>query len=157
VALRKKKIEFDVNKNSILFKQLSELDLDEIISEGKKALKLKNDIVKSELEKSFTIFLGGKDSTHGSCLAVITEFPGYRSELGNQLAEKSRDKGLRAIGCIAYYEEGMENADTHYKVSLRSIGENEDTSVISNSFGGGGHRNASSFMCSKNIFTSWKL
>jgi len=50
VALRKKKIEFDVNKNSILFKQLSELDLDEIISEGKKALKLKNDIVKSELE-----------------------------------------------------------------------------------------------------------
>ncbi len=40
------------------------------------------------------------------------------------------------------------------KVSLRSIGD-EDTTVISQAFGGGGHRNASSFIVDTIEFESW--
>ena len=45
---------------------------------------------------------------------------------------------------------------TRLKVSLRSLGQ-EDTTVISEMFGGGGHRNASSFMIDKAEFDSWVL
>ncbi len=40
------------------------------------------------------------------------------------------------------------------KVSLRSIGD-EDTTVISQAFGGGGHRNASSFITDIAHFKAW--
>ena len=44
--------------------------------------------------------------------------------------------------------------ETRVKVSLRSLGQ-EDTTVISQKFGGGGHRNASSFMTDTAIFNDW--
>ena len=40
------------------------------------------------------------------------------------------------------------------KCSLRSIGQ-ADTSAIATKFGGGGHRNASSFVVDVSIFESW--
>ncbi len=40
------------------------------------------------------------------------------------------------------------------KVSLRSIGD-EDTTVVSQAFGGGGHRNASSFIVDTIDFETW--
>jgi hypothetical protein len=42
------------------------------------------------------------------------------------------------------------------KVSLRSIGENEDTTPISQVYGGGGHHNASSFICNTAEFEAWR-
>lgn len=41
------------------------------------------------------------------------------------------------------------------KCSLRSLGE-ADTTQISEHYGGGGHRNASSFICGVPEFESWK-
>jgi nanoRNase/pAp phosphatase (c-di-AMP/oligoRNAs hydrolase) len=61
----------------------------------------------------------------------------------------------RGIGALCYEEAGMENADKNYKVSLRSV-EEEDTTVVSKHFGGGGHKNASSFMIAKEQWTEWK-
>lgn len=43
---------------------------------------------------------------------------------------------------------------TKIKVSLRSIG-NEDTTLVSQSFGGGGHKNASSFVTDTAVFEGW--
>lgn len=63
-------------------------------------------------------------------------------------------ESCRAIGCVAYVEEGMSAPNT-YKVSLRSLGD-EDTTEIARAFGGGGHRNASSFLLSISDFNSWK-
>ncbi len=64
--------------------------------------------------------------------------------------------GLRAIAAIVYIEADLKD-DTKYKVSLRSAPE-EDTSVISKTFGGGGHKNASSFMYDKHEFDSeWRI
>ena len=86
----------------------------------------------------------GPGEQFGRCLGVVTAYAELRSEMGNRLAAKSQKAGLRAIGLLAYQEAGMPDL-TMYKVSLRSIGE-EDTTVISSAFGGGGHKNASSFL-----------
>lgn len=50
-------------------------------------------------------------------------------------------------------QEAMQSP-TKIKVSLRSIGD-EDTTVISQAYGGGGHRNASSFVTDTAVFESW--
>ncbi|KAL1357017.1 hypothetical protein AAHE18_05G226600 [Arachis hypogaea] len=78
-----------------------------------------------------------------------------RSELGHQLAMKSQKMKLRGIGAIVYKVPELEN-DHKFKISLRSV-ENEDTTPISQEFGGGGHRNASSFMLSCEEFEQWKV
>ena len=40
------------------------------------------------------------------------------------------------------------------KISLRSLGD-EDTTVVTQAFGGGGHRNASSCLVSEDEFDRW--
>ena len=44
---------------------------------------------------------------------------------------------------------------TQIKVSLRSLGE-ENTTVVTQAYGGGGHRNASSCVMSLSEFENWK-
>lgn len=58
--------------------------------------------------------------------------------MGHELALKSKSMGLRGIGCIIYREERLGDP-SKYKISLRSVAE-EDTSIISKYFGGGGHK-----------------
>lgn len=48
------------------------------------------------------------------------------------------------------------NDSSRIKVSVRSIGEAEDTTPISEAYGGGGHRNASSFICGVSEFEAWR-
>ena len=54
---------------------------------------------------------------------------------------------------LAFVQEAMGDR-SKMKVSLRSIGD-EDTTDISQAFGGGGHRNASSFIVDTIEFESW--
>lgn len=46
--------------------------------------------------------------------------------------------------------------DSKMKCSVRSIGESEDTTEISEAYGGGGHRNASSFITDAAVFERWR-
>jgi oligoribonuclease NrnB/cAMP/cGMP phosphodiesterase (DHH superfamily) len=154
-GLGAKSVEFDFNKNKSLFLQLQLLDADKLIEEGKVEVERVNKIIAANLAESYPIKLGGKDTDFGTCLAVLTTSPELRSEMGHQLAVKSAAAGLRGIGALCYEEAGMENADKNYKVSLRSV-EEEDTTVVSKHFGGGGHKNASSFMIAKEQWTEWK-
>ncbi|XP_022639713.1 uncharacterized protein LOC106765373 isoform X4 [Vigna radiata var. radiata] len=78
-----------------------------------------------------------------------------RSELGHQLAIKSKEMKLRGIGAVVYKVPELEN-DQLLKISLRSE-KNEDTTPITQEFGGGGHRNAGSFMLTADKFEQWKL
>ncbi|MCD7457565.1 hypothetical protein HAX54_035423 [Datura stramonium] len=88
-------------------------------------------------------------------LAVNADsIPELRSELGNQLAVKSRNMKLRGIGAVVYKVSELEN-DEMLKVSLRSI-DDEGLTSISQAFGGGGHRNASSFILNFAEFENWK-
>ncbi|XP_016510510.1 uncharacterized protein LOC107827818 isoform X2 [Nicotiana tabacum] len=153
-GLDDRNIEYDVNLNPSLFQQLLALDLKSLIEQGKISLSHKQKRIDEVLEKSFEIALGA--GTFGCCLAVNADsLSELRSELGNQLAVRSRNMKLRGIGAVVYKVPELEN-DQMLKVSLRSIGD-EDTTSISQAFGGGGHRNASSFMLNSTEFENWKV
>jgi hypothetical protein len=91
------------------------------------------------------------------CLAVgiDSSLSHLRSQLGNELAMLSAAAGLRGVGVVAYREAEMRDP-TQIKVSLRSLGE-EDTTVISEAYGGGGHQNASSFVIGILEFERWQV
>jgi nanoRNase/pAp phosphatase (c-di-AMP/oligoRNAs hydrolase) len=61
------------------------------------------------------------------------------------------------MAAVVYKESGMNAEVSTVKISLRSIGEGEDTTTISEAFGGGGHCNASAFLLEENEFLSWKV
>ena len=89
-----------------------------------------------------------------TCLAVLTEKPRLRSEIGNQLAAKSKKEGLLPVGAVVYVEESL--GSSMVKISLRSLGD-FDTTLASKQHGGGGHKNASSFVTTKTSYLSWKV
>ena len=108
----------------------------------------------------------------GRALAVevASEQAGLRSLLGNVLAARAKERkekkdgeNMRSVGIVAYREPGIlknkgekEGEQDLIKVSLRSIGEDEDTTPVSQAHGGGGHRNASSFLMPAREFARWK-
>ncbi|VFQ74894.1 unnamed protein product [Cuscuta campestris] len=148
------KIEFNARSNPSLFDQSCSLDLDSLISQGKMTISRKQKLIDDSLERSFIIALGG--GTFGHCLAVNADaLFELRSELGNQLAIKSRELKLRGIGAVIYKVHDLKN-DEVVKISLRSV-DSEDTTPISQKYGGGGHRNASSFMLNYADFEKWKV
>uniref|UniRef100_A0A7N2MRG0 Uncharacterized protein n=1 Tax=Quercus lobata TaxID=97700 RepID=A0A7N2MRG0_QUELO len=62
---------------------------------------------------------------------------------------------VMGIGAVVYRVPELEN-DQLLKISLRSV-DGEDTTPISQEFGGGGHQNASSFLLSFAEFEQWKV
>ncbi|XP_004515253.1 uncharacterized protein [Cicer arietinum] len=154
-GLKDLNIEFDARINPSLFDQLLSLDLDSVISQGMVSLSHKQKLIDDCLSKSYEIALG--NGAYGRCLAVNADaaLSELRSELGHQLATKSQKLKLRGIGAVVYNVPELEN-DQKLKISLRSL-DNEDTTPISQEFGGGGHRNASSFLLKSKEFTQWKV
>lgn len=153
-GLKDKNIEFNVSLNPSLFHQLLSLDMEDVINQGMLSLSQKQDLINEVLDQSYEIVLDGGVSGH--CLAVNADsVSDLRSELGHQLAEKSRNHNLRGIGAVVYRVPELKD-DQILKISLRSIG-SEDTTSISQKHGGGGHRNASSFMLNCREFEQWKV
>lgn len=147
-------IEFSFQLNPSLFHQLLALDVDLIIKQGRESLMQKQKLIEETLVQSYEIALG--DGQFGNCLAVDADSVSeLRSELGHQLATKSHESKLRGIGAVVYRVPELEN-DQMLKISLRSLSA-EDTTPISQKYGGGGHRNASSFLLSSAEFDKWKV
>ncbi|KAI3724623.1 hypothetical protein L2E82_36406 [Cichorium intybus] len=147
-------IEFNTTLNPSLFQQLLSLVLEHVINQGMKSLSQKQTLINEVLDQSYEIVLD--DGASGHCLAVNADsVSDLRSELGHQLAEKSRNQNLRGIGAVVYTVPELKD-DEILKISLRSL-ENEDTTFISQKHGGGGHRNASSFMLKCHEFEQWKV
>ncbi|KVI07732.1 hypothetical protein Ccrd_013921 [Cynara cardunculus var. scolymus] len=136
-GLKDMNIDFNVTLNLSLFQQLLSLDLEHVINQGMLSLSPKQDLIDEVLEQSYEIVLDGGASGH--CLAVN--------------ADSVSD--LRSIGAVVYRVPELEN-DQILKISLRSIG-SEDTTSISQKHRGGGHRNASSFMLNCQEFEKWKV
>ncbi|PIN19440.1 hypothetical protein CDL12_07881 [Handroanthus impetiginosus] len=153
-GLKDLNLEFDVKSNPSLFQQLLSLDLDSVLSQGMSSLAHKQRIIDEVLEQSYEIAIGG--GACGHCLAVDADSVcELRSELGNQLANKSLKMNLRGIGAVVYRVPEPEN-DLLLKISLRSIND-EDTTLISQQYGGGGHKMASSFLIDHAEFQRWKV
>ncbi|KAJ6816924.1 uncharacterized protein M6B38_413550 [Iris pallida] len=153
-GLKDLNIEYNVNANPSLFDQLLALDPALVITHGQEMLSHKQKLIEETLEHSYEIALGSEHFGH--CLAVDADaISNLRSELGHQLANKSRSLKLRGIGAVVYKVPELDN-DNMLKISLRSL-DSEDTTPISQEYGGGGHRNASSFMLTCNEFERWKV
>lgn len=153
-------LEFDARKNPAIFDQLLAQTPASLIARGRPILAEQQRLVTEAVGQAFEVRLGGAahvERDWGRCLAVTVgeELARLRSQLGNALAEESARRGLRAMGLVAYVEAGMEDP-TRIKVSARSIGEAEDTTLLSEAYGGGGHRNASSFLCDVSEFEAWR-
>lgn len=153
-GLKDMNIEFNETLNPSIFQQLLSLDVEHVINQGLSSLAQKQTLINEVLDQSYEIVLD--DGASGHCLAVDADaVSDLRSELGNQLAEKSRNQNLRGIGAVVYRVPELKD-DQILKISLRSL-DSEDTTTISQKYGGGGHRNASSFMLSCVEFEQWKV
>jgi len=101
-GLKNLDIEFNVNANSKLFDQLLELDPEHVISRGQVTLLEKQRLIDDCLGKSYEISLGC--GQFGNCLAVDADsISNLRSELGHQLASKSRNLNLRQVFYLFIY------------------------------------------------------
>ncbi|XP_010908624.1 uncharacterized protein [Elaeis guineensis] len=153
-GLKDMNIEYNINVNSVLFDQLLELDPEHVIAHGQETLSHKQRLIDEVLEQSYEIALGS--GLFGHCLAVDADsILNLRCELGHQLAIKSHNLKLRGIGAVVYKVPELGD-DQMLKVSLRSV-DTEDTTPISQEYGGGGHQNASSFMLRAVEFETWKV
>ena len=85
------------------------------MAQGRVELEKQRKLVSAALEDCFEVSLGGADGAAqgwGHCLAVRADsLAELRSQLGNALAEKSRDAGLRAVAVVAYREVCMNSCD----------------------------------------------
>lgn len=153
-GLKDLNIEYNFNANPSLFDQLLALDPELVITRGQETLSHKQKLIEEAVKNSYEISLGS--GLFGHCLAVDADaVSNLRSELGHQLANKSRNLKLRGIGAVVYKVPEINN-DNMLKISLRSL-DSEDTTSISQEYGGGGHRNASSFMLTCDEFERWKV
>ncbi|PSC71276.1 DHHA1 domain [Micractinium conductrix] len=154
------RLEFDARKNPGVWDQLLAQTPQGLIARGKPILEGQARLVAGAVAQAFVVQLGGGDGAGrgwGRCLAVRVgpELSSLRSQLGNELAAASAAQGLRAMAVVAYLEPAMSD-DSKMKCSVRSIGESEDTTEISEAYGGGGHRNASSFITDAAVFERWR-
>ncbi|KAJ7515893.1 hypothetical protein O6H91_22G033300 [Diphasiastrum complanatum] len=144
-------VEFNALVNSAIFDQLLALDPAKLIQKGKSSLLSKQKLIDDALEKSFEVQLGcGK---FGRCLGVRADkISSLRSELGNQLAQKSLCAGLRPLAAVIYEVKELEDK-SRLKISLRSL--DDDTTEVAQAYAGGGHQGASSFLIDKLEFEKW--
>lgn len=95
-GLKDSNIEFDVRLNPSLFQQLLSLDLEAVINQGMLSLSQKQKLIDDVLDQSYEISMG--NGAFGHCLAVDADSVSeLRSELGNQLADKSYKMKLRFV------------------------------------------------------------
>ncbi|GBG69547.1 hypothetical protein CBR_g4381 [Chara braunii] len=172
-GLRDLDLEYDARSNPKIFDQLLSLDFTELTKSGQSVLAEREVILGVLVNDAFEIEIrtdneGGGDSEEegrvgggvrvlGRLLASRADGNAHlRSELGNRLAMKAKDRGLRAMGAVVYAEPQMKD-ESKFKVSLRSSTADEDTTEISQEFGGGGHVKASSFIVDRALFDSWRV
>uniref|UniRef100_A0A7N2MRV3 Phosphoesterase n=1 Tax=Quercus lobata TaxID=97700 RepID=A0A7N2MRV3_QUELO len=93
-GLKDLSIEYDVRLNPTLFQQLLGLDVESVITQGMLSLSHKQILIDDALNHSYQIALAA--GRFGHCLAVDADsISELRSELGHQLATKSRNQNLR--------------------------------------------------------------
>ena len=146
-------LSFDINQNPGIFEQLQELRLTRVLDIGWPLFEKQKDLIEEYVRKSFVIALGSEHSGWGHGLAVIIEDPDHYSqycEIGHALAQKSSDQGMRDIAAVSKYR----GDDEVRRVSLRSV--SSDTTVISKTYGGGGHMCASGFAIDAKEFDAWR-
>lgn len=138
--------------NPKLFDTLRALKLDEVKAVGAANLAETQRAISSEVERTIELVI--KEAGGIRCLGVITERGDLRSAMGNQIAMKSKSLGFRGFGCVIYSVDGL--PEGKIKLSVRAL-EGESSLEITEVFGGGGHKGASSCNVDLEVLESWKI
>jgi oligoribonuclease NrnB/cAMP/cGMP phosphodiesterase (DHH superfamily) len=109
--------------------QVYALSVDQLIQEGDVILARETEAVAQALTRAYWVRMG-KEMYHAVDLEERDDCP--ISELGHQLAKAT------GYGVVCF-----PTSDGQWKLSLRSIGANNDTTITAAMYGGGGHKNAS--------------
>ena len=147
------KLDLDLAANGDALAFAFRMDLPALIARGRAAEAATRALVDAEVARAFAADVPGEPPLR--CLAVLTQQPQLRSEVGNALATLSAARGLHPAAIVAYEEPAAAAAAPQYKVSFRSLGA-FDTTPFARRWGGGGHANASSCMVPAAEVLAWR-
>ena len=144
------KLNYDPNANPYIFSLLQDLSVKDMIERGRPEVERQNKLIQELVNvHNYRVRVqlpnGGGTIT---VLAVETTEDQYdiRSQLGHELAIRNKETGIGAV---------LSGPQDKWSVSLRSTAAGGDTTIISQAFGGGGHRNASGCMIDKAKWASF--
>ena len=83
-----------------MFVDVAGLDASAVIAAGAAELERQRIAIETDLAAAVPCAIPGAGGQNLRALAVVTKSPQYRSELGNQLAAKSAEAGLDAVGAF---------------------------------------------------------
>ena len=139
-------LELDFNKNPSIFSTLLSLKTEDLISHGNLLIEQRAaaiaEVVKGRFVMSFSGMHDGEKADSFTFYGVESNNYKILSDVGHALSTISKESGMDPVGCVC------QEIDGRMKLSLRSAGD-FDTTVLSRRFGGGGHRNASGFVVTK--------
>lgn len=146
------KLDMNPSSNPSLFENLRSMQFESVMATGAAELAATQRVISKEVERTFELVI--KEAGGIRCLGVITERGDLRSSMGHEIAVKSQSLGLRGFGCVIYAVEKI--PEGHIKFSVRAV-EAENSLEITERFGGGGHKGASSCNVELKALDSWRV
>ncbi|XP_020583158.1 uncharacterized protein LOC110026530 isoform X2 [Phalaenopsis equestris] len=148
IGIRETRTKLNTLTNPHVFKQLLELDADDLIAKGNSYITTRLDAANNLLARPFKIRLGR--GLYGECLAIRADGNAELShEIAMELGSRSAAAGLRPIGAVIFMQRG------NLKMCLRTNDSSTDTSEIAKAFGGGGKPGSSSFIIRMDEYNEW--
>jgi hypothetical protein len=147
-ALRDERAKLNCITNPLVFEQLQQLDVCNLLSRGKSLAHDRFEAAGKLIHKPFRIHLGR--GLHGECLAIRADGNSKLShEIGLELSKMSTAAGLRPIGAVVFMQRGL------LKICLRTTDSSTNTAEIAKAYGGGGKPSSSSFALRMDEFNAW--
>lgn len=137
--------------NPELFSTLRALRVEDIMKKGAEDRIALERAIAEEMKGTFELQIAEAGGVR--CLGVMTERGDLRSALGHQVAVKSQKAGMRGFGCVCYAARGLPEGKV--KCSVRAV-EGENSLDVTEKFGGGGHKGASSCNVDVAALEKWK-
>ncbi|KAK7319524.1 hypothetical protein RJT34_04246 [Clitoria ternatea] len=148
IGLSEWRSNFNCLSNPYMFKQLLELNAEDLIVKGNSYLSARQNAAAKLLGKVFRVRLGR--GFYGECLGVRADGNASLSdEIGKLLSVKSAASGLRPIGAVIFMQRN------NLKMCLRSTDGATNTSEVAKAYGGGGSPSSSSFIIRMDEYNHW--
>lgn len=145
------RLDMNPSTNPGIFNTLRTIEVEKVMAAGAKGRAATEEVIAKEVERTFELAIAEAGGIR--CLGVVTDRGELRSSMGHQIALKSKSLGLRGLGCVIYQAPGL--PEGKIKLSVRGV-EGENSLEITECFGGGGHKGASSCNVDLAALESWR-
>lgn len=137
--------------NPELFETLRTLKVEEVMAKGAADRVATEKAIAEEMKGVFELYI--EEAGGVRCYGVMTQNGELRSVMGHQIAVKSQEAGFRGLGCVIYPVSSLPEGQV--KCSIRAV-EGETSLDVTEKFGGGGHKGASSCNIDHSTLERWK-